>query len=132
METLTIELPTMYGDHHVLEVRRLLLALKGVTDAYASSGFRVVEVIYDPAEVGPEAITTILAEAGYAGELPMPVEASTAAYINDTGGSYFRHTAVYETVRQVVGFSQNIGYQGRPLWPCPGVGPIRTTQVEED
>jgi len=38
-----LELPAMYGDHHVTEVRHILLGLDGVKDVYASSGFRVVE-----------------------------------------------------------------------------------------
>ena len=37
----------MYGDHHVVEVRRLLLEMPGVTDVYASSSFQVVEVAFD-------------------------------------------------------------------------------------
>jgi len=30
MEVLSLELPAMYGDHHVVEVRRLLFELPGV------------------------------------------------------------------------------------------------------
>ncbi len=51
MEKYTLDLPTMYGDHHVLEVRRILLEIPGIQDVYASSAFRAVEVTYDPAEV---------------------------------------------------------------------------------
>ena len=51
MDTLTLEVKTMYGDHHVVEVRRILLGLPGVEDVYASSSFRVVEVTYDPGKV---------------------------------------------------------------------------------
>ena len=47
MASFSLELPSMYGDHHVIEVRRILLDLDGVTDVYASSGFRVVEVEYN-------------------------------------------------------------------------------------
>ena len=63
----------MYGDHHVIEVRRLLLELPGVQDVYASSAFQVVEVTYDPAQLDAGAITARLDEAGYLGDLLVPV-----------------------------------------------------------
>ncbi len=132
METLTFELPTMYGDHHVVEVRRLLLEMPGVEDVYASSGFRIVEVTYDPDKVTPDAIHAQLKEAGYQGELPTPVETGSATYLAKGDRSFFRHTTVNENVRHVVGFAQNVSYFGRPLWPCPGMGSIQTKTVEEE
>ena len=60
METFVLELPTMYGDHHVVEVRRLLLGLPGVEEVYASSGFQSVEVTYDPAKTSPVAMQACL------------------------------------------------------------------------
>ena len=44
MEVFTIELPAMYGDHHVVEVRRILLDITGVEAVYASRGFRAAEI----------------------------------------------------------------------------------------
>ncbi len=132
METLTLELQTMYGDHHVLEVRRLMLEMPGVEDVYASSGFRVVEIAYDPAKVAPEALRSKLSEAGYLGDLPVPVEAGAAVYVEKGDRSFFRHTTVYENTQQVVSFAQNVGYSGRPLWPCPGMGPIQAKNLEEE
>ena len=132
METLTFELPTTYGDHHVVEVRRLLLELPGVDDVYASSGFQIAEVSYDPDKLTPDAIQTRLKEAGYLGELPTPVEAGAAAYLEKGDRSFFRHTTVYENVRQTVSFAQNVSYSGRPLWPCPGMGSIQTKALEEE
>ena len=44
MDVTVIAVPTMYGDHHVVEVRRMLLQLAGVEDVNASSCFRTVEV----------------------------------------------------------------------------------------
>lgn len=131
METLSLELSTLYGDHHVVEVRRILLALPGVSDVYASSAFHMVEVSYDPTSITPDGIRSALEEAGYLGEMPMPVESETAAYQSDQASTYFRHTEVYENVRTVVSFTQNVAYQGRPLWPCPGMGPILAKQTEE-
>lgn len=122
METLTLELPALYGDHHVLEVRRILLARPGVVDVYASSAFHVVEAQYDPAVTHPEAIQATLAEAGYLGELPIPEEVGAVARVNGQR-PFFRHTAAFEAVRQVVSFAQEVPEAaGRPLWPCPGMG----------
>lgn len=132
METLTLELPTMYGDHHVLEVRRLLFELAGVEDVYASSGFQVAEVSYDPTKVTPEAIRARLEEVGYLGELPVPVEAGAAAYLEKRDRSFFRKATLYENTRQVVSFAQNVSYSGRPLWPCPGMGSLKTKPSEEE
>lgn len=133
MEKYTLDLPTMYGDHHVLEVRRILLEIPGIEDVYASSAFRAVEVIYDPAKVTPEAFITKLDQHGYAGDLEVPVELSTAA-VQGNGGKkpFFRHTATYETTRTVVSFAQRVNYEGRPLWPCPGMGPIQSNAPEEE
>jgi copper chaperone CopZ len=132
MDTLTLEVQTMYGDHHVVEVRRILLELPGVEDVYASSSFRVVEVTYDPDKITPERIKASLEEAGYLGELSMPSETGEAAYGRSNGNSFFRHTMVYENTRQVISFAQKVGYSGRPLWPCPGMGPIKSNKPEEE
>lgn len=124
MPNLILELPSMYGDHHVVEVRRLLLELPGVTDVYASSSFRIVEVQYDDAKLTPDQIESALDEAGYAGELPMPTETAVSATENN-GQTFFRHTAAFVQTGKSVGFTQQIAYSGRPLWPCPGMGPIK-------
>ena len=125
MEALSLELPAMYGDHHVTEVRRLLFELDGVAEVYASSGFRAAEVTFDPAKVSAEDIKSKLDQAGYIGELPIPEEvpAESASTGNGRKG-FFRHTAAYETTNQVVSFGQTVNYEGRALWPCPGMAPL--------
>ena len=131
MKKINIDLPAMYGDHHVVEVRRLLLELPGVEQVFASSAFQVVEVAFDEDQVTQEKIESVLAEAGYLGDLAMPVETGVAA--QESGGkAYFRHTAAYEQTRQVVGFSQQVPFAGRPLWPCPGFGPIQQMNGDEE
>lgn len=129
MKRFTLELPTLYGDHHVIEVRRLLLEMPGIEDVYASSAFHVVEVDYDPDKISEANIRGKLEEAGYLGELIFPAESGTAAYQQTNGDTYFRHTAVYENTRQVVSFAQTVQDSGRPLWPCPGIGVVK--KVEE-
>jgi copper chaperone CopZ len=125
MQKVTYETPALYGDHHVLEVRRILLELPGVIDVYASSSFQVVEVTYDPEKINDLEIAVKLDAAGYLSERTVPIEAGTAAYHAAEGVKpYFRHTAAYEQTRLMVSFAQNVAYLGRPLWPCPGMGVI--------
>ncbi len=130
MEKKSFELPAMYADHHVMEVRRILLELPGVKDVYASSAFQVAEVTYDPEAVSETAIADKLQEAGYLGELAIIAEAGKPATSKNGDGVYFRHTEVYEQTKETIGFAQNVSYVGRPLWPCPGIGIINT--MEED
>ena len=125
MKTKIFEVPALYGDHHVIEVRRILLEIPGVIDVYASSSFQVIEVNYDETKVNDLEISIKLDQAGYLGEWTIPVEVGVLPQSESSLKPYFRHTEVYETSRQVIGFSQNVSYSGRPLWPCPGMGPSR-------
>jgi len=124
MQTMTLEAPALYGDHHVSEVRRVLLEIPGVQEVYASSAFRIIEVSYEPETVKPATINEKLEEAGYLGEMPIAMETGIAVEKKDGDGT-FRHTAVYESVKQTVSFAQNVQNQGRPLWPCPGIGAVK-------
>lgn len=120
---ITVQLPAMYGDHHVVEVRRLLLAMDGVLDVYASSAFGAAEITYDPQKTNEKLITEVLEKAGYTEELAIPVEKGAAAL--NGGGTFFRKTAVFEQTRSSVTFGQHVGYSGRPLWNCPGIGVVQ-------
>ena len=132
MEVLSLELPAMYGDHHVVEVRRLLYDLPGVQDVYASSGFRSAEVTFDPEKVSAEDIKAKLDQSGYIGELFIPEEMAAESASTGTGKKgFFRHTAAYETTNQVVSFGQTVNYVGRALWPCPGMAPLNGMDDEE-
>ena len=120
METRRFEAPALYADHHVCEVRRILFELSGVSEVYASSAFHVIEVTFDPQKVASEKIEACLREAGYLDELGILAEPEVAVAKTGDGGT-FRHTAVYEGVKETVSFAQRVNYSGRPLWPCPGM-----------
>lgn len=123
----TFDTPALYGDHHVLEVRRLLLETPGVEDVYASSAFRIVEVTFDDAKISEAEISQKLGDAGYLGEWILPQEQEVAGYLQgDSVPTFFRHTEVFETSRQVVSFAQKVSYSGKPLWNCPGFGVIKS------
>ena len=130
MEKVSLKLPVMYGDHHVTDVRRILFELPGVKNVFASSAFQTVDIQFDPAQVNEDQIKTALEEAGYLGDLPSQIEPSTPTVQGSGNQDHFRHTIAYEQTKQVVSFTQKVGYQGRPLWPCPGMGPIKNTEEE--
>jgi copper chaperone CopZ len=128
MNKYSLELPTLYGDHHVLEVRRILLELPGVQEVYASSSFQFVEVTYDPERVSEDEIRARLQAAGYLNELAVPQETGVSNYQEASHKAFQRHTTAYEGTKQTVSFAQNVSYSGKPLWPCPGFGVV---EVEE-
>ncbi len=71
MEKTAFDIPKMYADHHVQNIRDALLQLDGVEEVTASSAFKRVVVGYDPAHLNEDAIADALQAAGYApGEEP--------------------------------------------------------------
>src|SRR3989304_247575 len=51
---ITLQLPTMYGDHHTSKVRQILAALPGVKNVIASSAQQKVKVTFDSGQTAPE------------------------------------------------------------------------------
>lgn len=129
MKTLSLELPVMYGDHHVKEVRRILLEIEGVKDIYASSSFQVVEVKYDAKKITPEDLTAALEKAGYIGDTNILVEPSIPAHLRE-GDKHFRTTSLSEQTGNIIGFEQEVVYQGRTQWPCPGLGLLNVVEPQ--
>jgi hypothetical protein len=129
MKTIQLDLRTMFGDHHVLEVRRILLELPGIDDLYASSSFQILQLKFDEEKLKEEEILAKLEDAGYLGELQMPQESNQSVTENREKKD-FRHTAAFEHTKQV-SFHRETAFSGRALWPCPGMGPIAKTEVEE-
>jgi copper chaperone CopZ len=73
MARMTLTAPTMFADHHVLQVRQTLAAIEGIQEVYASSAWQAVVVSYDAAKIEPVAIERALAEAGYPSDEQTPV-----------------------------------------------------------
>ncbi|MCA9977925.1 MAG: hypothetical protein KC413_19325 [Anaerolineales bacterium] len=108
------------------------MEMDGVLDVYASSSFQIIEVQYDPAKLPPNTIETKLEEAGYLGELIIPAETGAPATEKTADQpAFFRHTAAYAQTGQTISFAQKLPFVGRPLWPCPGMGPIKMVEEEE-
>lgn len=131
MASLSLELPTMFGDHHVIEVRRILLEFDGVSEVYASSGFGVVEVEYNNKKTPKKDLVDALERAGYMGDFKMALEPSIPAN-EDVKGAFFRHTEATEQTGNTMSFEQTVKVKRSPLWPCPGMGPVKTKILEVD
>ncbi|NJN45047.1 MAG: heavy-metal-associated domain-containing protein [Anaerolineae bacterium] len=128
MVSLTLKLPAMYADHHVVEVRRILSELLGIGDIYASSAFQSAEIKFDPSLTDTQEIERVLNAAGYLGEIPIPAEIG-AQIDGENGRPFFRHSTAYTQAGKTVSFAQNVPFSGRPLWPCPGFGTIEKVTV---
>jgi copper chaperone CopZ len=74
MEKLQLSIPSMWADHHVLNVRDVLVHLDGVGSVYASSAWKQALVVFDPAKTNSAALELALAQAGYPvedGQIPV-------------------------------------------------------------
>ena len=69
MRKIVVDVPEMYGDHHVLRVREALLNAAGVSEVTASSARRKVAVAFDESVTTPEALRDAIAAAGYSFEV---------------------------------------------------------------
>lgn len=115
MTSVIIDVPAMYADHHVVEVRRILHDVPGVRAVYASSAFGVVEIDFDAEHTSAEILERRLDEAGYLSELPVPMESGEPA----TGGTaadrrYRRHTTSSAPSGSAVAFRQEIAAAATP------------------
>lgn len=66
MEQITLTIPALWADHHVIAVKRLLAPIAGVENVYASSAFKQVLIEFDPAKTSQAALVKALTDAGYA------------------------------------------------------------------
>jgi copper chaperone len=64
MAVSTLPVPSMYADHHVTAVRKVLSGLSGVQDIRASAAIKQVTVKHTK-EVSKKALTEALEKAGY-------------------------------------------------------------------
>jgi copper chaperone CopZ len=121
MTSVSIAVPLMFADHHVVEVRRILFEIPGVEEVNASSSFQVVKVEYDPDKTSEDIVKRKLDENGYLGDLQVPLESGKPAVGSDEE-TWFRHTAAYKATGTEISFGQKITASQKPLWPCPGMG----------
>jgi copper chaperone CopZ len=125
MTSVAFDVPRMYADHHVVEIRRILLEAPGVEAVDASSAFRAVKIEFDPDKTSEDALKKLLDDSGYLGNLEVPLETGKPA-IGSGDEAYFRHSAAYEAVGADLSFGQEITASQKPLWPCPGMRPAPT------
>ncbi len=117
MEKVTLNVPGMYGDHHVLAVRDILGKLPGVEDIFATSAFKQVMVTFDPAKAKPADFESALAAEGYLHDQLWP-EITDEIKAKKQGGSQFVVAS---------GIAESVRFEAPPVnWgaggprPCPG------------
>ncbi len=117
MDKVTLNVPGMYGDHHVLAVRDILGQLPGVENIFATSAFKQVVVTFDPAKAKPADFESALSAQGYMEETPWP-EVTDAIKAQKHGGSQFVVAS---------GIAESVRFEAPPInWgaggprPCPG------------
>ncbi len=117
MEKVTLNVPGMYGDHHVLAVRDILGKLPGVENIFATSAFKQVVVTFDPAKAKPADFESALSAEGYMDELQWP-EITDDIKAKKHGGSQFVAAS---------GIAESVRFEAPPVnWgaggprPCPG------------
>jgi len=64
-ERVIYKVPSLYADHHVVAVRKVLADLEGMGEIEVSAAFQEVRLSYDPKKGSPSAIEARLKEAGY-------------------------------------------------------------------
>lgn len=111
MEKLRLNLPSMYGDHHVTEVRGILTALPGVSVIAASSAWQQVELEYDAGQAAPQAIKAALLARGYSTE---PSSLAPVAPRKATFTDFALAPGGFEQ------FPERVPVLSSPLAPCPG------------
>jgi copper chaperone CopZ len=125
MEKLLLSIPTLYADHHTAAVRTILNGLKGLSEIFVSSAAKQVALSFDPKLIGSEAIEAALAEHGYATGDGEPVYPASPIQAPS------RHSSAIQAAGSALTFQQTApGWQGRPLWPCPGLS-YQTTVMDE-
>jgi copper chaperone CopZ len=117
MEKVTLNVPGMYGDHHVLAVRDLLGKLPGVENIFATSAFKQVVVTFDPTKSKPADFEKVLKAEGYMESEARPDITDTIKAQRHGGSQFVVASGIAETVR----------FEAPPVnWgaggprPCPG------------
>lgn len=65
VETIVLEIPRMYGDHHAMAVRQMLGQTPGIKDVWVSAAFQKVQVKFDPDVIQSSQVIMRLVDAGY-------------------------------------------------------------------
>ncbi len=119
MDKVDFTLPFLFADHHVTEVRRILLKVPGVVDVYASSAFQTVEVTFDNAQITAADIQKTLDDAGYLSPLPSPTEDASDHPARS------RRLSGDDPVLPGLHFSRPLPSKSINAWLIPGLGLLK-------
>ena len=131
MKEARFDIPILFGDHHVLEITKILSEIEGINEFYISSAYNFVKFDYDESKISEEAIGDLFKKAGYYGEMGFEVE----MFAVDTEGvtknkKHFRKSVLYDQTNLTQGFKQNATKTSRKEWPNPGMGNLEVGKKE--
>jgi len=126
MKQARLDIPVLYGDHHVLEIKKILSGVEGVKEFYISSAYKLVKIEYDEKITTEDALKSILEEAGYKGELGFEIEKLDVDPREDDHKKHFRKGVLYDQTGLTQGFKQKATKTTRKVWPSPGMGNLET------
>lgn len=112
LQQISLSLPAMYGDHHVVKVRQLVTALPGITEVIASAERQRITVTFDPARLSTGEIASALEAGGYP-----PGQAAGGAVASPSADDH-RHVLAADQAK----FVPEPKYHPPPSFGvCPGV-----------
>lgn len=123
MKEVKFDFQMLFGDHHVLEIKRILSEVEGVKESFISSAYNFIKIEFDENATSEEALKTLFEDAGYTGDLGFEVE----EFAVDPGNSnkkHFRKSVLYGQTGMTQGFKQNVTKTSRANWPTPGMGKL--------
>ena len=131
MKEARFDIPILFGDHHVLEITKILSEIEGINEFYISSAYNFVKLDYDESKISEEAIGVLFEKAGYSGEMGFEVEVFAVETEGATKNKkHFRKSVLYDQTNLTQGFKQNATKTSRKEWPNPGMGNLEVGKKE--
>ena len=122
MQQVKFEIPVLYADHHVLEIKNILKEVEGIKDFFISSAFKIVKIDFDESAISEEELKTLLVKAGYHGDLGFENEEFSTEPGSKGHKKHYRKGVLYTQTGLTQGFKQNVTKTTRKEWPIPGMG----------
>lgn len=103
---LILEIPKLYGDHHVVPIQQLLANRPGIEKVWISPAHRCVQIDFSPENVDADQIRAWLVDGGYppaAAPVPVPEVAPVSTPARPPKDLAWDHTALRMTQTHGVG-----------------------------
>ena len=126
MKQAKFDIPVLFGDHHVLEIKKIFSEVEGVSDIYISSAYNFVKIEYDENVTNEEVFISFLKDSGYEDGMGFETETFGVDPAAEGHKKHFRKSVLYGQTGETQGFKQNVTKTTRKNWPSPGMGNLET------